>query len=214
MALTASIQELLEHQREELWRREGVSDPDIRLSRLTGMDARDLLFLRGFAQRGYLFVIRCPKVAARAFHGDFQPKTSAASKTGLKTGTSGLAVDGKGHIMVSDYDLMSVWRREGARWTKIVVSAANGTARGPMPAEAQQLLQTLNQALQSPFQHGCQDDWFASANPGVKLGDHFAAIGQGAIQHLPTPAACEAFYRQHSLEWPYVGGRHRAALGG
>ena len=47
--LTASLQEQLEHQREQDWRRQGVPEADIALSRQTGMDAADIGVFRRFS---------------------------------------------------------------------------------------------------------------------------------------------------------------------
>jgi len=47
-------------------------------------------------------------------------------------------------MRVSDYDLMSIWRRGGAGWRKVFVSAANGAPRGPYPAEATAIIKELN----------------------------------------------------------------------
>ncbi|HSW03332.1 hypothetical protein [Aquabacterium sp.] len=204
-SLTASIQESIEAQREQEWRRLGVAEADIAGSRSTGIDARDITTLRKFSLAGMLLVLRCPKVTARAHHGIFPPKLMAVKE---KTGSSGLVVNQHGDILVSDYDLMSVWRQAGAGWQKVFISAANGASRGAWSAEATLLVRSLNQQLVSRLQHGCQDDFQSALNPGVKPGDHFAAFRHGALQHLPQPAACRAFYVQQRLHWPYDPGGH------
>jgi len=207
--LTASIQEQLEHQREHEWRRQGVPEPDIALSRQTGMDAADIGVFRRFSQRGLLFVVRCPKPTARAHHGRFQPKPLAVKD---KTGSSGLVVNPGGAIMVSDYDLMSVWRKASAGWAKVFISAVGGAARGTYAPDSRALLVEINRQLVSRLQHGCQDDFQSSKNPGVKATDHFAVFSQGSAKYLATPAACKTFYESLTLPWVYdAGGTYSGA---
>jgi len=117
-----------------------------------------------------------------------------------------------GILMVSDYDMMSVWRHEGTGYRKIFVSALEpGAPRGAWSAEATELVRAMNQVLISKLQHGCQDDFHdAGRNPGVKMADHFLAIRTGDGVYLPDPIHCENFYAAHALFWPYgAGGRHR-----
>jgi hypothetical protein len=198
--LRGTIQESIEYKREEEWRKAGVSEPDIVCSRATGMDARDIRTLREFSNRELLFVVRCPKTAARALHGLFPPKVIAEKG---KTGSSGLVVSKMGSIFVSDYDLMSVWGGSGVDWQKIFISAAGGLPRGTWSREATLLVRELNQSLVSRLQHGCQDDFQSRDNPGVKASDHFAGFVQGVVEPLPTPQACAKFYAQHQLPWVY-----------
>jgi hypothetical protein len=207
--LTASLQEQLEHQREQDWRRQGVPEADIALSRQTGMDAADIGVFRRFSQRGLLFIVRCPKPTARAHHGRFQPKPLAVKD---KTGSSGLVVNPGGAIMVSDYDLMSVWRKPAAGWEKVFISAAGGAARGTYAPESRALLVEINRQLVSRLQHGCQDDFHSPKNPGVKATDHFAAFSQGSAKYLASPSACKTFYDSIHLPWVYdAGGSYKGA---
>jgi hypothetical protein len=209
--LKGSIQESIEFKREEEWRKIGVPEPDIVCSRVTGMDARDIRTFREFSKRALLFVIRCPKNAARALHGVFPPKVVAVKE---KTGSSALVVSKTGRIFVSDYDLMSVWRQSGAGWQKIFISAANGLPRGRWSHEATLLVRELNHSLVSRLQHGCQDDFQSRQNPGVKSLDHFAAFVRGAVRPLPTTQACGEFYTQHRLTWVYdAGGNYCGPFG-
>jgi hypothetical protein len=194
---------------EQRARAAGADGLDIRLSVESGMDARDIMFLRRFTrERGLMIVFRCPKPSARAFHGTLPAKTFATkAKSNAETGT----VHGAGgHLMVSDYDMMSVWRGGAPVWQKIFVSAlAPGAARGPWSAEARDLVREMNGTLITRLQHGCQDDFHSPDNPGVKMADHFLAIRAGDGVYLPTPIHCENFYAAHALFWPYrSNGRH------
>jgi hypothetical protein len=186
----------------------GADGLDLRLSELSGMDARDIMFLRRFTrEKGLLIVIRCPKPSARAFHGTLPAKTFA---TKAKTNETGTVYGHGGTLMVSDYDLMSVWRATGTGFQKIFISALPpGAARGPFSAEATALVREMNRHLVTKLQHGCQDDFLSPQNPGVKMADHFLAIRQGDGIYLPDPIYCENFYRAHALFWPYgPGGKH------
>ncbi len=197
--LTVSMQELIEHQREDEWRKAGVSEADIRFSALSGMDARDVRAFREYSRRGLLLVVRCPKLAARVWHGVFPPKNMNIK---TKTGSSG-TVDHNQKVFVSDYDLMSIWRRGAQGWEKVFVSAANGARQGPWSVEARDLVLHLNHTLISKIQHGCQDDYQSPNNPGLKAGDHFAAFYGGMAEHFSNTMSCETFYARQGLRWPY-----------
>ncbi len=203
-SLTATIQDSIEFTREQEWRKAGATQQDIAHSRLTGMDARDIRVFRQFSEAGYLIFIRCPKVAARAMHGMFPPKPLAVKQ---KTGSSGIVVTSSGAMHVSDYDLMSVWKRAGANnWEKIFMSAANGASKGPWTEEARNLVQKLNTRLVSRLQHGCQDDFQSAKNPGVKPTDHFALFEQGICEPIAKAEDCARAYAARGLTWVYTAG--------
>lgn len=207
MALTATLQEHNEFQRETEWRQAGVPEPDIVASRQNGMDARDIKVFREYSANGYIFVIRAPKLSARAMHGLFPPKIMAVKD---KTGTSGVVVSPRG-MFVSDYDMMSVWKRAGEGWRKVFISAADGASQGPWPPEATSLVRDLNALLVSRLQHGCQDDFHSPKNPGVKQ-DHFAVFVDGTTLFFPNPFLVSRFYAEHALEWPYdANGKYSGA---
>ncbi|MFO1250210.1 MAG: hypothetical protein U1E77_03460 [Inhella sp.] len=204
-ALQASLQEQLEAQREAEWRRQGVPESDVLLSRRCGMDAADIGVLRRHSQQGWLIVVRCPKVTARAHHGRFAPKPISEK---AKSGDSGLVVTAGGRILVSDYDLMCVCARSAQGWQRLPISAANGKSRGAYSEAARNFLVQLNTQLVSKFQHGCQDDYASASNPGLKPADHFMAFAAGQAHYLSDPGSCEAFYRQQGLDWRYAGGSY------
>ncbi len=188
----------------------GADGLDLRLSEQSGLDARDCLTLRRFTrEQGLMIIFRCPKPSARAFPGTLPAKTFATkAKSNAETGT---VTGAKGQLMVSDYDMMSVWRSDGLGWRKIAVSALeHGAARGPWSETARELVKAMNRFLVSKLQHGCQDDFLnAEKNPGVKMADHFLAIRTGDGIYLRTPIECENFYRAHALPWPYRSdGKH------
>lgn len=186
----------------------GADGLDLILSRDSGMDARDIMSLRRFtASEKLLIVFRCPKATARAFHGTLPAKTFATKAKTNETGT----VYGNSGLMVSDYDMMSVWRFTGGGYTKIYISALEpGAPRGRWSPEARDLVRAMNTFLVSKLQHGCQDDFLsAEKNPGVKMADHFLAIRTGDGIYLRDPIYCENFYRAHALYWPYLSnGKH------
>lgn len=200
MGLTYKIQEAMEWQRETEALRAGVSQRDIDLSRRSGIDAMDVPVFREFSGRGFLIVVRCPKTAARAWHGLIPPKPISIKH---KSGSSGVAVKSPGHMRVSDYDLMSLWRQSGIGWRKVFVSAANGAPRGPYSPEATAIIKELNGRLVSKIQHGCQDDFCSPHNPGVNMTDHFAVFFKNVGEHQANPLLCKMFYEQKGLVWPY-----------
>jgi hypothetical protein len=197
----ATIQESMEAKREEEWRRVGVSEDDIAFSRLSAIDARDVRTFRDFTLKNrLLIVVRCPKLTARPWHGLLAPKPMVTKQ---KTGSSGVAVTPEGSMYVSDYDLMSLWRRSERGLQKVVVTSTTADLRGPFSKEAKAIISDLNKQLVSRIQHGCQDDCPAMANPGVKPADHFAAFASGVAQHLVSPKECELLYAKYGLTWPY-----------
>jgi hypothetical protein len=188
----------------------GATELDIQLSRQSGVDARDVMNLRRFTQANSLLIIlRCPKPSARAFHGDLPAKTWATKQ---KTNATGTVYGHGGVLMVSDYDMMSMWRATGTGYQKIFVSsiASPGAASGPWLEEARRIVREMNGFLVTKIQHGCQDDFQSvTNNPGVKMSDHFLAIRQGDGIYLRDPIYCENFYRAHALFWPYgAGGKY------
>ncbi len=192
----------------------GADGLDVRLMHESGMDARDIMHLRRFtAAEKLLIVMRCPKRNAAAFHGDLPAKTWA---TKAKTNATGTVAGAHGNLMVSDYDMMSVWRHDGERYRKIYISALeHGASSGAWSPEATHLVREMNKFLITRIQHGCQDDFLNTAkNPGVKMADHFLAIDVGHGVYLPNPNYCENFYRVHGLLWPYdTSGRHTGVGG-
>ncbi|MGD9853091.1 MAG: hypothetical protein AB7T38_17730 [Nitrospirales bacterium] len=200
MGLTYKIQEAMEWQRETEALRAGVPQKDIDLSRRSGIDAMDVRVFREFSGKGFLIVVRCPKIAARAWHGLIPPKPISIKQ---KSGSSGVAVKAPGHMRVSDYDLMSLWRQAGAGWRKVFASAANGAPRGSYSPEATSIIKALNQRLVSRIQHGCQDDYCSPQNPGVSMSDHFVGFSNNVGEHLANPLLCKMFYEKKGLVWLY-----------
>ena len=196
----ATIQEIVENNRELEWKKQGVPDACIAHSRLSGMDPRDVRAMQEFSSRGFLIVVRCPKTTARAWHGILPPKRWA---TKAKTGTSGVVIGNGEPAQVSDYDLMSIWRNKGPGLEKVFTSAANGAVRGKWLPEACAIVVSLNRLLVSRIQHGCQDDFQSEKNPGVKPNDHFASFHKGHAAHHASPAECRALYEKNGIHWPY-----------
>jgi hypothetical protein len=203
----ATMQEMMEARREDEWRRAGVSEADIRFSARSAIDARDVRSFRAYTLKNQLLVvIRCPKTTARPWHGLMPPKPLVTKQ---KTGTSGVVVTPRGTMFVSDYDLMSIHRRDDRGIAKVFVSSTTDSPRGPFTEEAKALISDLNTQLVSRIQHGCQDDYHSPKNPGVKPDDHFAAFAFGTAEHLDTPRDCALLYARYSLPWPYdVSGKY------
>ena len=195
-----TLQESLEAQREVEWRRAGVSADDIQFSRTSGMDGRDIRAIRDYSRRGFIIIVRCPNAAARGWHGILPAKNAATS---TKSGPWGVVVDGKNRMMVSDYDLMSVWRMTATGAEKIFISAEGGQKRGAYSRQAQTFLLEMNRQLVTKFQHGCQDDFKNQNNRGVRVGDHFAAFSAGQATLINVVTELKFYYARHRLEWPY-----------
>jgi hypothetical protein len=201
-SLTATLGELLQYQRDQEWQRAGVPTRDIEISRPAGMHALDVRAFREYsAANGLLIVVRCPKEAARPWHGLLPPKSFA---TKAKSGSAGVAEDMHGRLYVSDYDLMCVWSLAAGARRRVLISAKDGRARGAWSFEARRIVVELNQRLVSRIQHGCQDDFEnALKNPGVSATDRFIAFRLGRSIFMPDVQACRQFYREVGLHFPY-----------
>ena len=201
-------------------RDEEVSDRDIHFSRLSGMAPADIDVLCDFTrEEGLLLVIRCPKRPARYFQGRFAPKPMSVKEK--SDPATGLVKLGDGRVLVSDYDLMSVYRFMGHDgYDKIVFTGADATRPEHLPAEATALLAKVNPRLKSPFQHGAQDDYQSKKHPNLKVGggggkdmpDRFIAFNLGKADTFATADQLKAYYGRFGLDWPYDGGgKHRSA---
>jgi hypothetical protein len=200
-------------------RDEEVSDRDIHLSRLSGMAPADIDVLCDFTrEEGLLLVIRCPKRPARYFQGRFAPKPMSVKKK--SDPATGLVTLPGGHVLVSDYDLMCVYRFMGQDgYDKILFTGADASRPERLPAEATALLKKINPRLKSPFQHGAQDDYQSKKHPNVKVDgsdggspDRFIAFNLGKADPFATAAQLKVYYGRFGLDWPYdADGRHRSA---
>ena len=115
-------------------------------------------------------------------------RTTKTGATLAKSGSAGLVVAGS-RIMVSDYDLMSVWRRCGAGGEKLFIAPKGGAKRGPLtPQQAQAFMLDANRQLRSRLQHGCQDDFHSPLNRGVLAADNELTFDAWA---LPAKVGCQ-----------------------
>lgn len=203
--------------------RDGLSMEDVHFSRLSGMAPADIETLRDFSRNHcLLLVIRCPKRAARYYHGLYQPKTMQSSMLHLKSDPrTGLVTRPDGRVEVSDYDLMCVYRFVGhGQFEKIKFSGVDPTnKRSRLSDEATGLLVQVQKLLLSPFQHGAQDDWIHPENPGVGTGgkneepDRFMVFIQGRASFFAGPRAVqEKVYVRFGLHWPYTETRKPGRL--
>jgi hypothetical protein len=200
-------------------RDEGVSDRDIHLSRLSGMAPADIDVLCDFTrEQGLLIVVRCPKRPARYFQGRFDPKPMDVKQK--SDPATGLVTLPSGRVLVSDYDLMCVYRYLGGNdYERIPFTGTDATHPDILPAEAMALLARINPRLKSPFQHGAQDDYQSPRHPNVRvhqeghaMPDRFMVFNLGRAEAVPTAADLAEVYRRHGLDWPYdADGRHRSA---
>jgi hypothetical protein len=192
----------------------GIADADIHMSRLTGMAPADIEHLRIFTlNEQLLIIIRCPRRPARYWHGKVQPKTMVTKQ---KSGEDGLVDLGNGRKMVSDYDLMSVYRLVGpGQFDKVFFSGIDReNKRSRLTPQATAIIRKVNTGLLSRFQHGAQDDYEGADHPNVKLaapgktGDRFVAFNVGAVDYLARTQEARDFYLRNALVWPYDSKGH------
>ncbi len=180
---------------------------------LTGIDIGDVgTFRSNCVALGIMIIVRCPGLAAgrtaRLLIGVI-PKPEDLK--GIKVKNDVVAV--KGALVVSDYDLMSVWQRVGPAYEKIVFTRKGSGPDQPWISEdAARLFERLNNGLQLPIQHGANDDWdvtgnatYADIKNGAVLGHkHYAAFTEtGHWRYLTSPGLLRTFYTDNGLSWPY-----------
>ncbi|WP_426957044.1 hypothetical protein [Muricoccus radiodurans] len=213
MTLKVSMAEAAVYARLQGARRDGIASEDVRFARRTDFGPEDVSAFREMTRReGLLVIMRCPKKGAVAFQGVLPPKRWADGHTStgelVKSGVSGIGVHPEtGRMFVSDYDLMSLWRKDGTGYRKLFASALrSGAERGSWTKEAQDVVRLLNTVLQAKLQHGAQDDFtppIGKQHPGVTAETRFAAFREGEATYLNGMAPCQAYYKKHGLYWPY-----------
>lgn len=201
----------------DMAQRHEVSDQDIHFSRLSGMSPIDIDVLCDFTrEEALLVIIRCPKRAARYFHGKFDPKPKAVTK---KSDPATGLVTQDGTTYVSDYDLMSVWRFLGqGHYKKVIFQSLDEKYPMCFGPEANALMDRLDQRLLSQadakqaFQHGAQDDYDSPDNPNItmtskdgKLVDRFMIFNVGTPKYVCNGAQLKTVYEQllGKDSWPY-----------
>jgi hypothetical protein len=215
MTLKVSIAEAAVFARLRDAGRAGVGDDDLRFAKRSDLAPEDVAAFRLVTRRqGLLVVMRCPKRGAVAFQGELPPKRWAdghdsAGRT-VKSGESGIGVHPEtGRMFVSDYDLMSLWRKGPGGYEKLFASALTpGAERGAWSKAARDAVRLLNTVLRSKLQHGAQDDFtppIGKKHPGVTAETRFAAFREGEATYLDGMAACQAYYGRYALHWPYDG---------
>ena len=184
--------------------RSRVSDADIQFALQTGMSGLDVRLLREFSGGGYLLIVRCPNRAGMVFQGVLPPKPAGIhdKKSSADSGT--LQLD-DGRMVVSDYDLMSLWQRVGEEWRKVYCPGPEAPGAWWGSTEADRIIKALLPEMESPFDHGCQDDYHSTKNPGVGERQRFAAFVNGTSKYLGSRQALADFHAQQKIAWPYDG---------
>lgn len=204
--LRTSLHQLADHARVRQYRERGIPESDIALSDASGMDARDVRFVRELtAARALCIVVRCPKPEGRVLQGVVPPKPVTVKEKSKDFGLVGRGSYETGDVQtwVSDYDLMGIWRYEGGRYRALPLRDLRGALDDRSTLEARTVAAALNARLVSPIQHGCQDDYRDRRNPGVSTKDHFAIFDRGRALHLDRYADCARYYRSRGLAWTY-----------
>ena len=200
--LRAPLKDIAEHGLAARWRGR-VPEIDVHVALLSGMSALDVNLLRTFTASRYLIVVRCPKRAGMVFQGVLSPKPQGLydAKTSSETGTMQLA---SGQLVVSDIDLMSLWRGVGSSWEKVPCPGPPKGGDYWGHPEADRVMKQLLPRMESPFDHGCNDDFHSAKNQGVPSG-RFAAFFHNQAKYLGSPGELRDFYAQQKLHFPYDG---------
>jgi len=181
---------------EKAW---GCSEFLIRIAEKSGMNAVDLETLIELCQKERLvLVVRAPGGAGRRIVGiggvDIRPKPAT-----MKDKTGGRWLKHGDTLYVSDYDLLSVWQRNGDHLDKF-----------PLPADdarTDAFLKLANRELVMPFQHGANDDWldgFGNAK-NLAIGNQFLVIqDDGMVIFVEGKEDMRAYYEKNGLSpWLY-----------
>ncbi len=180
---------------EKAW---GVDPHLVAVAEWSGMDAIDLETLREFSlSRRFLMVFRAPGGAGRAIRAlgaDVRPKPAE-----MKEKTQGKWITRGNVFYTSDWDLLSVWRRDGAGYSKFALPASG--------AQLDNFLKDVNRQMLYPLQHGANDDYLdAAGQPKNRdIGTRFVTISDvGRVDTCETLALMKAFYAARGLTpWLY-----------
>ena len=197
------LRDIAESSLAERWRGR-ASEADIQFALQTGMSAPDIRLLRKFSEGRYLLLVRCPNRAGMVFQGVLPPKPAGIydKKSSPVSGT--LQLDDR-RMVVSDYDLMSIWQGTPFGWQKVFCPGPESKGGWWGSSEADRILRELLPQMDSPFDHGCQDDFHSKKNPGVGESQRFAAFFNGATKYLGSRAALRDFHEQQGIDYPYDG---------
>jgi hypothetical protein len=194
-----------------------VSKHDHHIASLTSIDPADVATFRAVClECQVVIVVRCPGDGARRFGslGIGVTGKPEVEKEGLKIGHD-LVRRGNGQLIVSDYDLMSVFFATGSTYDKLEFSR-----KGPGPEsswtneDAKRLYERLNRDLNIAIEHGANDDWnWPGMSSKLKEIRAAAVIGErrfvafmpsGDYRLLPSPGQLKSFYSDVlKTHWPY-----------
>lgn len=219
MSLSVSMAEIMVYNMLRDARHARVSPFDTAFAQRSDIGPWDVAALReGTREHKLLVIMRCPKEGAVGFQGKLTPKRMDHGyrvhdhAIAVKSGESGIGVHpDTGEIFLSDYDLMSVWKRgnRDGGWEKVPL---------PMtaPGQPSENLDKLNKIffqdnrdgeLRSPFQHGAQDDYIPppdKRHPNLKMKERCAAFREGEADYLNGFDEIRAYYYQNQLRpFPY-----------
>jgi len=187
--------------------KKGATQHDLEMASITGFHPLDLIALRHFTlEYQLLLVFRCPKAEARGFIGILPPKIMVVKDKTNEAGIVSAKIGGKNMWLVSDYDLMCIYKisTDGQAQSKVFFSWADPSKRGPLSQEATKIAVQLNRKLINKIQHGAQDDWQSVKNRGVKMAnDLHIAVLLGEIVILGDGFSTSLFYQRHNMQWPY-----------
>ena len=210
MVLRVQIAELGIYNRLSRAEADRVAPSDIAFAQKSDVDPEDVTTFRlATLKYGLIVIIRCPKRGAVAWHGTFKPKRCEDGHDSMgnrvTSGLSGLGVHPEsGNLFVSDYDMMSMWRRiSGGGFRKV-------DAKNIDDGEVRAYVEWMKGKLRSPLQHGAQDDFVPEAGKGhmdVAEDCRCAAFQEGEAIYLPDRKATHAYYVKMGLKpWPYDPG--------
>jgi hypothetical protein len=182
---------------------------------LTAMDPGDVeSFCAICIEERALFVVRCAGEGTRRFAnlGIGVSGKPEEDKEGVKVGND-LVQRGNGQLIVSDYDLMSVWRADSVRYHKLEFTRDGpGDQASWTNPDAERLFMRLNAVLHVKLEHGANDDWNPT-NPkhkqirdGAVIGNrrYVAFTDRGDYRLLNSPAELKTYYTTVlKAIWPY-----------
>ena len=194
---------------------EDISELDHHIAAQTNIDDGDVCTFRSVCiEWRVLIVVRCPGVATRraAALGIGVSGKPEEDKQGLKLGDD-LVRRNNGQLIVSDYDLMSVWTHDGDGYQKLEFTR-DGPGEGARWTDpnAERLFMRLNLGLHIRLEHGANDDWktnnkvYQDIRDGGVIGHraYVAFTESGGYRLLHSPTELKAYYLTVlKVPWPY-----------
>jgi len=192
-----------EQQLENIEREVDCTEEEIKIAKRHGMAAWHLEGLRLYCwQENRMLILRSSKYESRRFHFSGDHKAKSAE---VKAQTMRGEVVFNGQRYFSDYDMLSLWDREGNSYERVATCLPNMGFK-----KIDEVINKLNMFIGNRimFQHGANDEYVDEKGlpkNSLKDDETFIAFDERRnIIELMSLSALRNFYNQRSLDpWIY-----------